>query len=139
MSTLPPPPPPPQTNLPDQSLQSEDAQPTQAEIDALFKDVTDMLIEQKMSVSQVVAVLVGQGADPQVANEIVTGTMSAIKHEYNKGIAWGIVWAAGGLIVTYIGYEAASNGGTYRVFYGAVLYGGYLFLKSLFGLLSLKD
>ena len=44
---------------------------------------------------------------------------------------WGFIWLAGGGIVTAVTYSIAAPGGTYFVFYGAMIYGGYRILKGV--------
>ena len=46
-------------------------------------------------------------------------------------IITGVVFAAGGGIITWITYEAASDGGTYFVFWGLIIYGIYKIFKGL--------
>jgi len=49
----------------------------------------------------------------------------------NNGIKWGIIWLVGGGFITLVTYEAAANGGSYFVLWGAMIYGGYRVLKGL--------
>ena len=45
----------------------------------------------------------------------------------------GGIWCVGGIIVTAVTYSMVSeSGGTYFVAYGAIIYGGYQFVKGLF-------
>ena len=48
----------------------------------------------------------------------------------------GIAWAVGGLVVSLITYSMASGGGTYVVFWGAVIWGVIDFLIGFFGWLG---
>ncbi len=47
-------------------------------------------------------------------------------------LGWGLVLLVGGGIATAVTYAAAAPGGTYVVFWGAMLYGGYKVLKGLY-------
>ena len=47
-------------------------------------------------------------------------------------IFFGLLWCVGGIVVTLVTYNAASNGGTYIIAWGAILFGGIQFLKGLF-------
>ena len=49
----------------------------------------------------------------------------------NNDIKWGIIWLVGGGFITLATYEAAANGGSYFVLWGAMIYGGYRVLKGL--------
>jgi hypothetical protein len=51
----------------------------------------------------------------------------------NNDIKWGLIWLVGGGFITLATYEAAANGGSYFVLWGAMLYGGYRILKGLLG------
>lgn len=49
-----------------------------------------------------------------------------------KDIIVGLLWCIGGIVVTMVTYNNASNGGTYVIAWGAILFGGIQFLKGLF-------
>lgn len=53
-----------------------------------------------------------------------------------KEITTGIGWAALGGIITAVTYAMASDGGTYFVFWGLIIVGGYKILKGLYYLAS---
>jgi hypothetical protein len=52
----------------------------------------------------------------------------------NKWI--GGAWCAGGIAVTAYTYSAASGGGTYVVAWGAIIFGGWQFVKGLIAFLE---
>ncbi len=54
------------------------------------------------------------------------------KRNAQKDILFGLLWCIGGIIVTMITYNNASDGGTYIIAWGAILFGGIQFLKGLF-------
>lgn len=49
------------------------------------------------------------------------------KKTANTEMIKGVSWAVLGLLITFITYEMASDGGTYFVFWGLVIYGAYIF------------
>lgn len=55
--------------------------------------------------------------------------------EMFKGIAWAVL----GLVITFITYAMASDGGTYFVFWGLCIYGAYIFLRGLYWRISPKS
>ena len=61
------------------------------------------------------------------------------KKTANIEIAKGIGWAVLGLVITFITYAMASDGGTYFVFWGLVIYGAYIFLRGLYWRISPKS
>lgn len=53
------------------------------------------------------------------------------KDQASSQMLKGIAWLVGGLVLTYIGYAAASEqGGRYTIFYGAIIFGGWQALVS---------
>ncbi len=54
----------------------------------------------------------------------------------NNDIKWGLIWIVGGGLITLVTYAVASDGGSYFVMWGAMLYGGYRILKGVFGAIS---
>ena len=51
----------------------------------------------------------------------------------NNDIKWGLIWLIGGGFITLATYEAAANGGSYFIMWGAMIYGGFRILKGLLG------
>ncbi len=85
--------------------------------------------------------LVSQGTSPELANRIVTQTSQALKKarrdKSKSRMMWGLIWAIGGILVTALTYAFAGQlGGTYFVFYGAVIWGLIDFFIGLAGWLS---
>lgn len=56
-----------------------------------------------------------------------------------KKMIFGALWAIGGTIGTVLSYSAASGGGKYMVFWGAILFGAVDFLIGLNAWISNKD
>jgi len=54
------------------------------------------------------------------------------KKTANAEMLKGIGWAVLGGIITFVTYSMASDGGTYFVFWGLVVYGAYVFLRGLY-------
>lgn len=61
------------------------------------------------------------------------------KRTANAEMLKGIGWAALGGLITFITYTMASDGGTYFVLWGLVIYGAYVFFKGLYYRLSPKS
>jgi hypothetical protein len=60
----------------------------------------------------------------------------ALASKYARHMLYGALWAIGGGIATAIGYSSASGspgGGSYYVFWGAIIFGIYDFFKGLDG------
>ncbi len=54
----------------------------------------------------------------------------------NRDMVLGGLWCIGGTIVTVVTYQAAASGGTYVVAWGAIVFGGYQFLRGLLARLN---
>lgn len=54
------------------------------------------------------------------------------KQKSNKNILYGALWCLGGLLLTWITYDSASEGGTYVITWGAIIFGAIQFLKGVF-------
>ncbi len=48
----------------------------------------------------------------------------------NSEMLKGLIFIILGIAITGISYAMATDGGTYRIFWGLSIYGGYIFLKS---------
>lgn len=74
----------------------------------------------------------------QTSNDIppsVTPTpvTSSSSNEAARNMVVGGIWCIGGIVVTAVTYNAVKDtGGTYFVAYGAIIFGGFQFLKGLF-------
>ena len=60
-------------------------------------------------------------------------TVTTADNTKSDDVAVGILWLAGGILVTALTYAAASDGGVYIIAYGPVIYGAIRLLKGLFG------
>ena len=61
------------------------------------------------------------------------------KKTANVEMAKGIGWAVLGLVITFVTYAMAEDGGTYFILWGLVIYGVYIFLRGLFWRISPKS
>ena len=77
---------------------------------------------------------------PVVSDEQTASVETETADKYGiafRNIVVGACWCIGGLVVTAVSYNAGKNtGGTYIVAWGAVVFGGYQFLKGLGQLIS---
>lgn len=56
-----------------------------------------------------------------------------ISKQYSKKILYSAFWIVGGLLATYISMQAASDGGTYFLFWGAVVFGVIDLIRGIAG------
>ena len=82
--------------------------------------------------------LVSQGTSPEFAHRVVAETNQALKKarrtKSKKRMIRGSLWTVGGIIVTALTYAFASQlGGTYFIFYGAIIFGLIDFFVGLAG------
>jgi hypothetical protein len=83
----------------------------------------------------IVSDLVGTGWPQDHATEFVHQVNKAIRtarRDAGKKRIWvGAAWCVGGLLVTVISMAAASNGGTYLLAWGAIIFGAYDMIRGL--------
>lgn len=104
----------------------------------VYNYVAKRMIEDEISADIVKNELTNKGVYLDYANKVVDEIDIAIKEERvkkaKKDMLYGALWCIGGLVVTAISYNSASEGGSYRIFWGAVVFGGYQFIKGLINL-----
>lgn len=104
-------------------------------INQIYGFTADMLYNQKKSVEETKAALIGNGLKPEDADVVISNLQNQYKQEKkeagNKNMLCGALWCIGGLLVTFLTYSAASNGGTYVVAWGAVVFGAIQFFKGV--------
>lgn len=105
-------------------------------VNQIYGFTADMLYNQKKSVEETKAALIGNGLKPEDADVVISNLQNQYKQEKkeagNKNMLYGALWCIGGLLVTFLTYSAASNGGTYVVAWGAVVFGAIQFFKGVF-------
>ena len=105
-------------------------------VNQIYGFTADMLYNQKKSVEETRAVLVENGLNSEDADVVINNLQNQYNKEKkeagNKNILYGALWCVGGILVTVLTYSAASNGGTYVVAWGAVIFGAIQFFKGVF-------
>lgn len=115
----------------------EDREPTEQEIqeyvNRVYDYAADLYINQNMSWNQVERELVKQGlttSDASVVVENLQKEEHKAKHNSaNSELGWGTLWLLGGIVLTAL---TAGN----VLFYGAILWGGWLIIKGLYHKIS---
>jgi hypothetical protein len=84
---------------------------------------------------QIQSMLVEKGLDPGDAATVVSNLSrlrsEAIQKAGKKNMLYGGLWCVGGIVVTAATYSAASNGGSYVVAWGAVIFGAIQFFRGV--------
>jgi hypothetical protein len=83
--------------------------------------------------------LVDQGQQALKAYQESPEGRQAMASKYKRAMLFGVLWTVGGIIATVISVNVASSGGTYFVFWGAVIFGIYDFIRGLIGWLKYRD
>lgn len=106
-----------------------------AEQEKAIKAVYHFAAEQMkngMSTQKIQALLIDKGLAPKAAATVVydlSRLRAAAEQEASKkNLLYGALWCLGGLAVTLITY---SDGGSYVIAWGAILYGGIRFFRGL--------
>lgn len=105
-------------------------------VNQIYGFTADMLYNQKKSIEETKAALIETGLRAEDADVVIANLQNQYKQEKreagNKNMLYGALWCVGGLLVTILTYSAASDGGTYVVAWGAVIFGAIQFFKGLF-------
>jgi hypothetical protein len=123
-----------------------------AALKALYDSVVGALASGR-SPQQVVKELTRKGVPAEPAKRLVTEASAALDayrktpegrkamaKRYRGRMFRGLLWAVGGLLVTAITYSMASDrGGTYYIFWGAVLFGAIDFFAGFIGWLRYQS
>lgn len=114
-------------------LNKTEIEPTEEDIkrvvENLYNYAADLYLNHNYTWSQVRFELMKQGLSSSDAETIVENLQKQEKEAKNKGsnklIRNGALWCGGGLFLTII------TGGQY-LFWGAIVYGGYLLIKGIY-------
>ena len=105
-------------------------------VNQIYGFTADMLYNQKKSVEETKAALIENGLNSEDADVVINNLQNQYNKEKkeagNKNMLYGALWCVGGILVTVLTYSAASNGGTYVVAWGAVIFGAIQFFKGVF-------
>lgn len=104
-------------------------------VNQIYGFTADMLYNQKKSIEETKAALIENGLRAEDADVVIANLQNQYKQEKreagNKNMLYGALWCVGGLLVTILTYSAASDGGTYVVAWGAVIFGAIQFVQGL--------
>ena len=105
-------------------------------VNQIYGFTADMLYNKKKSIEETKTALIENGLRAEDADVVIANLQNQYKQEKreasNKNMLYGALWCVGGLLVTILTYSAASDGGTYVVAWGAVIFGAIQFFKGLF-------
>ncbi len=93
--------------------------------DQIYDYAANLLVKENKSPSEVKKALIEEGIDEESASMIVDSLETQInkirKEQANKDMLFGALWCVGGIVMTVadVGY----------IFWGAIVFGGYQFLK----------
>jgi hypothetical protein len=119
--------------------------------DELFEEVRKKFNEGKGK-DKIVKDLVKKGWAKEAVIERVDSVEQAIEEykrspegrrelasKYKRMMIFGLLWVVGGIVATVATYEAASEGGVYFIFWGAVIFGAIDFFRGLAGWLKYNN
>jgi hypothetical protein len=114
--------------------QHETAIDNQEYIDQVYKYAANLLVNDKMKPIEVEKALVENGIDQESAKIVLENLNLQIqkekKEDAQKDMLYGALWCIGGTVLTIaqIGF----------IFWGAIVFGAYQFLKGLFNYSTAK-
>lgn len=83
-----------------------------------------------------VSAVQGETADEYIASPLAAAAREGARAQHRKQMLHGSLWMLGGAVISLFTYAAAEGGGTYFLFWGAVLWGAIDFMRGLFGWLA---
>jgi hypothetical protein len=93
------------------------------------------LMAAKKSDGEIIQALTDKGLPEETARTVLANLRQAksdVMHKEGvKNMGFGALWAVGGIVVSLVSMQMASGGGTYYMFWGAVAYGVFLFIRGL--------
>jgi len=104
-------------------------------VDQVYNRAAQLMIHQKKDMFEVRRILVEDGLDDESALTVVTNLDNQItkakSEKARKDMLHGALWCIGGTFVTLISYSSTSNGGSYVVTWGAIVFGAIQFFRGL--------
>jgi hypothetical protein len=104
-------------------------------VDQVYNRAAQLMIHQKKDMFEVRRILVEDGLDDESALTVVTNLDNQItkakSEKARKDMLHGALWCIGGTLVTLISYSSTSNGGSYVVTWGAIVFGAIQFFRGL--------
>ena len=98
---------------------------TQKAVNQIYEFAANLMVEQKLSDSEVKSALIEKGLDEESASTVVKNLKVQIKdakkERANKDMLYGALWCVGGIIATVANFG--------YVFWGAILFGAIQFIK----------
>jgi ABC-type Fe3+/spermidine/putrescine transport system ATPase subunit len=99
----------------------------QDEINKIYDYTANLFVNEKKSSPEVTKILIEQGLDEKYASIVVANIevqiKEARKEQANKDMLYGALWCVGGIVLTISGIGF--------IFWGAIVFGGYQFLKGV--------
>ncbi len=109
--------------------------PNQAIVEEIYNYAAQQLFEYNRSQQDVINLLMDRGLSYSDAKIVISNLLEQMAEERKssrkKNMIFGLLWFVGGLAVTIFTYNAASEGGTYVVAWGAMLWGIIQFFRSI--------
>ena len=108
--------------------------PTQKQLDDAWDTATTM-VSSGVAPQTIYEIITGKGIPHQQAMDIIsrartqTDTTTGEVSDGKQDILYGALWLGGGLIITIGTYMMASNGGSYFITYGPVIYGVFRIIR----------
>jgi hypothetical protein len=107
-------------------MENKESENKQA-VDKIYNYAANLLVKENKSPSEVKKALMDEGIDEATSSIILENLENQIKNvkkdQANKDMLYGALWCVGGIVMTVadVGF----------IFWGAIVYGGYQFLKGV--------
>ncbi len=96
-------------------------------VNKIYDYAANLFVNEKKTSFEVTKILIDEGLDEKYASIVVGNIETQIKEDRkeqaNKDMLYGALWCVGGIVLTISGIGF--------IFWGAIVFGGYQFLKGV--------
>ena len=105
-------------------------------VNGIYRYAAELMFERKKSKHETKKILVEKGLREEDADVVIANLQAEAKQAKreagSKNMLYGALWCIGGTVVTLVTYSSASEGDSYIVAWGAIIFGAIQFLRGLF-------
>ena len=105
-------------------------------VNGIYRYAAELMFERKKSKHETKKILVEKGLREEDVDVVIANLQAEAKQAKreagSKNMLYGALWCIGGTVVTLVTYSSASEGDSYIVAWGAIIFGAIQFLRGLF-------
>ena len=105
-------------------------------VNGIYRYAAELMFERKKNKHETKKILVEKGLREEDADVVIANLQAEAKQAKreagSKNMLYGALWCIGGTVVTLVTYSSASEGDSYIVAWGAIIFGAIQFLRGLY-------